>query len=324
MIGVGLIGLGRHGLRYVRHLLEPSRVARLVAISRRDRAQGAAFAKEHGVHYHADFRDLIADPAVQAVLVVTPPSLNRDICLESVRRGKPMLIEKPLATNGACAAQMAQAAESANVPLMTAQTLRFDSAVQGLKSALSTVEPRRYVVLTNRIDPRPELFRDPSEYGGRGVLLEIGIHLLDLVRFLTDEEVRDVQCDTDVLGQPESCAWARLRTQSGFTCLIDVSRVAAGRLSRAEWVGEKGQLVADWSRHQLSVLSGPAGRVDQAVPDLPTVEATLHAFVTALERHQPMPITGWDGQRAVAIADACYASAVTGKCVTLAAAGSQR
>jgi predicted dehydrogenase len=315
MLSVGLIGLGRHGLRYARHLLEPSSPARLVAVCRRDQAQGTAFARQHGLRFYADFRELIADPGVQAVIVVTPPSLNRDICLESVRRGKPLMIEKPLATNGDTASEMVQAADAANVPLMTAHTLRFDSAVQALKAARSSVEPRRYLVLTNRTEPRGDL--DVRGYGGRGVLLEIGIHLLDLVRFLTEEEVSEVRCETDVTGQPESHAWARLKTQRGFTCLLDVSRVAAGRVSRAEWLGEKGQLLAEWSAHRFSVISGTAGRTDQAVPDAPTVVATLHSFVSAVEEGRPVPITGRDGQRAVALADACYRSAVEGRVIKL-------
>jgi predicted dehydrogenase len=316
MIGIGLIGLGRHGMRYVRHLLEPSPVARLVAVCRRDAQHGAAFAREHGLRFYPDFRGLIADRSVEAVIVVTPPALNKEICLESVRLGKPMLIEKPLAASGEAAAEMARAAESANVPLMTAQTLRFDSAVQALKVALPTVEPRRYLVLTHRIEPRPML-RDPADYGGRGVMLEIGIHLLDLIRFLTNEEVREVRCDTDVVGQPESCAWATLRTQSGFTCLVDVSRVAAGRLSRAEWVGEKGQLIADWSRHQFSTVTTGECRMAQPLLDVPTLVEALQAFVTALDDGKPMPISGWDGQRAVAIADACYRSAAEGRPIKL-------
>jgi predicted dehydrogenase len=315
MLGVGLIGLGRHGLRYVRHLRESSSPARLVSVCRRDQAQGMTFARQHGLRFYADFRELIADPMVEAVIVVTPPSLNKEICLESVRQGKPVMIEKPLATHGETALAMVQAAEAANVPLMTAHTLRFDSSVQALKAALSTVGPRRYLVLTNRVEPRAE--QDARGYGGRGVLLEIGIHLLDLVRFLTDEEVSEVRCETDVTGQPESHAWASLKTQRGFTCLLDVSRVAAGRVSRAEWLGEKGQLLAEWSEHRFSVISGTAGRTDHAVPDAPTLVAALRSFVTAVEEGRPVPITGRDGQRAVDLADACYRSAVEGRVIKL-------
>jgi predicted dehydrogenase len=303
-------------MRYARHLLEPDRVAAVVAVCRRDVHKGAAFAREHGLRFYDDYRALIADAGVQAVVVATPPALTKEICLCSIRAGKPLLIEKPLAVTVDDATQMARAAEASGVPLMTAQTLRFDPAIQSLKASLQTVGTGCYLVLTNRIEPRPELRRNPADYGGRGVLLEVGIHLLDLVRFLTNEEIAEVRCETDTLAGPESRAWATVRSHSGLSGLLDVSRVAPGRVGRAEWIGEKGQLIADWSQHQFVQVA--VGRHEQhMLPHSPTLVATLRAFVTALEAGTPMPVTGWDGQRAVAIADACYESAATGKAVAL-------
>jgi predicted dehydrogenase len=312
LLGIGLIGMGRHGMRYAKHLLEPNPVARLVAVSRRDSAQGLRFAREHAVRFYDDFRQLIADPQVEAVIVVTPPALTKEICLEGIWARKPLLIEKPLALRGADAQAMAAAAERAHVPLMTAQTLRFDPVIQTLKNALPSVGSPRYLLLTNRIEPRPDLCRDPQDYGGRGVLLEIGIHLLDLVRFLTDEEVNEVRCDLDVAEGAESRAWVSLRTEGNFRCLLDVSRVSTGRISRAEWIGEKGQLTADWARHRFSRLTGN-DLDERTMPDTPTLVLVLQAFVHALQHGTPMPVSGWDGQRAVAIADACYESAATGR-----------
>lgn len=318
-LGIGLVGLGRHGMRYARHLLEPIPGARLVAVSRRRVEQGKAFAAQQAVRFYQDYRDLIADPAVQAIAVVTPPSLSRSICLEAVRAGKPLLIEKPLARTGPEALEMVRAAESARIPLMTAQTLRFDSAVLALKAELQAVGPRRYLVLTNRVEPRPGGGHDLDDYGGRGVLLEIGVHLLDLVRFLTGEEVAEVRCEMDEIGSgcPESRAVSTLRTTGGFSCLVDVSRVSAGRVSRAEWVGRDGQMAADWARHCLVTVSSQQGAKERLVPDRPTVVAALQAFVEAVTSGRPMPISGIDGQRAVEIADACYESAKNGRPVKL-------
>lgn len=316
-----MIGLGRHGMRYARHLLEPLPEGRLVAVSRRDAAQGAAFAAEHAVRFYPDYRDLIADPDVQAVVVVTPPSLARSICLEGVRARKPLLIEKPLAPVGPDARDMVRAAESSGVPLMTAQTLRFDQAVLALRTRLADTGAPRYLVLTQRVEPRPEVTRDPSDYAGRGVLLEIGIHLLDLVRFLTGEEVAEVRCEMDRLapGMPESRALVSLRTTSGFPCIVDSSRVMAGRVCRAEWVGSKGQMIADWATHRFSHIGSSGVLEERTIEDRPTVIDALRAFLHALRRGAPMPVTGRDGQRAVEIADACYESATTGKLVRLAA-----
>lgn len=328
-VGIGLIGLGRHGMRYARHLLEPLPNARLVAVCRRDAQQGSEFAARHSVRFYQDYRDLLSDQAVEAVVVVTPPALATQVCFDAVKAGKPLLIEKPLAPTGREAREMVRAASSAGVPLMTAQTLRFDRAVLELKAKLALAGPRRYLVLTTRVEPRPEVVRNPLDYAGRGVLLEIGIHLLDLVRFLTGEEVAQVYCEMDdhemdsldSLDQaprpPESRAFASLRTTGDLPCLIDVSRVTGGRISRAEWIGESGQVIAEWAHRRLTRVVSQNLKEEWMVSDSPTIVATLQAFVGALLQGTAMPITGEDGQRAVEIADACYESAATGRVVRL-------
>ncbi len=316
-LGIGLIGLGRHGMRYVRHLREDSPGGRLVAVCRRDAAQGHAVAAEHGATFFQHYEDLIADPRVEAVVVVTPPSCYPAICLAAVRAGKPLLIEKPLGCTVADARAIVQAAGGAGVPLMTAHTLRFDRAILALKSQLGSVGERRYLTLTNRIEPRPDVLRHPGDYGGRGALLEIGIHQLDVVRFLTGEEVAEVRCEMDrpSPGAAESRALVSARTTGGMPVILDVSRVAGGRVGRAEWIGADGQLSADWYGHRVRLVSAGNVVTEQAVEDVPTVEAVLRAFCEAVTRGAPMSVTGADGLRAVEIAEACYESARTGETV---------
>ena len=315
-IGIGLIGLGRHGLRYATHLLEGAVPgARLAAVCRRDRAAGTDFARRQGIRFHASTEALVADPHVQAVIVVTPPARTLSIAREAVRHGKALLIEKPLACTGSDSAAIVAATSAARVPLMVAQTLRFDTSVQALREELSTVGTLRYLTLTNRVEPRPEVVADIEGYGGRGVLLEIGIHLLDLIRYVTGEEVAEVRCEIDQMerDRPESRASALLRTTGGVTCLLDVSRLSGGRVSRAEVVGSRGQLLADWIGHRLTRVQSRDETVTRQTLHQPTIVATVTAFVEALRQGRPMPIAGLDGQRAVEIAEACYESATTGQ-----------
>jgi predicted dehydrogenase len=311
--------LGRHGIRYAQHLREIASDAALVAVSRRDAVQGAAFAAQHGVRFHHDYRELIANPDIDAVIVVTPPSLTSSICMEAVRAKKPLLIEKPLACTGAVAKAMSEPAESAGVPLMTAHTLRFDSAIQALKIEISKAAQAQYLALTYRLERSSAVRKNTAEYGQRGILLEIGTHLFDLVRFLTEDEVVEVRCDLDDPGRgtQESKALVSLRTTGNLSCILDVSRVSTGRMSRVEWIGERVQISADWVQHRLSRL-GPEQIVEEwSVPPCHTVAETIRTFVESLKRDAPMPITGWDGYKAVAIADACYEAAKTGRVVRL-------
>jgi predicted dehydrogenase len=79
-----------------------------------------------------------------------------------------------------------------------------------------------------------------------------------------------------------------------------------------DWIGEQVQIHADWIQHRLRRLGPPPLDDEWSVPPCHTVAETIRAFLTALKRGGPMPITGWDGYKAVAIADACYESAASG------------
>src|SRR3989449_1003597 len=218
--GIGVVGLGRHGVGYAQHLLEGVPGCHLAAVSRRDVGAGRAFAERHGLLVVREWRELVACEEVEAVAVVTPPALTREICLAAVRAGKPLLIEKPLALTVADAREMVRAARDAGVTLMTAQTLRFTPVLARLRDRLADVGPLEYLVLTMRADRPPHRWLgDPGQAGG-GVLLEIGIHLLDLIRFLTGAEAVGAVADLAQrhTTRVEDLALARFRCSNGGAC----------------------------------------------------------------------------------------------------------
>ena len=311
---IGLIGAGRHGSRYIHHLLHDLSEVSLAALCRKRIEEGPPWLSSREIPVYGDYRALIADPAVEAVVVVTPPSLCPEICLEAVKAKKPILIEKPLASTGREARAMVMAAEEAGVLLMTAQTLRFDSTILLLKEHLPEIGPLRYATFTSRIEAKTGAEVQSSILGHRGVLLEFGVHLLDVVPFLIGEEVVAVHCELDQLPTvaSETMAIVQAQTVSGLRCVMDIARVAAGRVARAEWVGTQGQIAADWFHHRVTGVIGDSAPFEWAIQPQQTILATLRAFVLAIETNNPPPISGRDGCRAVEVADACYRSAELG------------
>ena len=311
---IGLIGAGRHGSRYIHHLLHNLPGVSLAALCRKRIGEGLPSVLTTEIPVYGDYRALIADPTVEAVVVVTPPSLCHEICLEAVKAKKPLLIEKPLAPTGREARAMVAAAEEAGLLLMTAQTMRFESAILLLKDHLPEIGRVRYATFTSRIDMKPvSQVRSPA-VGERGALLEFGIHLLDVVPFLTGEEIVAVRCELDQLPTvaPDTIAIVQAQTTSGIRCIMDIARVIAGRVARTEWVGNQGQIAADWFHHRATGIIDNMGPQEWAVHPQHTIISTLRAFVQAVDTHAPPPITGRDGCRAVEVADACYRSAELG------------
>jgi len=314
-IGLGVIGMGRHGSRYITHLLEGVAGCHLAAVSRRDEAAGRAVAGRHGVPFLGDWRELVARSEVEAVVVVTPPGLNREICLSAARLCKPMLIEKPLSLTVAEGREMVGAAHAAGVALMTAQTLRFTPVLERLRETLPLIGSLEYLCLTMRAERLPHRWLDEPAQAGGGVLLEIGIHLLDLLRYLTGEDA--VEAAGEILKQHttrvEDLAQARFRLASGLPCYVEVSRVYGGRVCRVEAIGQAGQLSVDVDRGLLTRIEGRTIVQAESVPDRPTVAIVLEAFARSLTTGTPVPVSGEDGLRAVEMAEACYRAAREGR-----------
>ena len=314
-IGVGLVGVGRHGARYAQHLVHDLPMASLQAVCRRHPEQGLQLPGADSVRVYGEAQALIADPSVDVIVVVTPPLYALEICRLAVQARKPLLIEKPLATTAVDARTMVALAYDAGIPLMTAQTLRFDRTIQHLKSLQASLGRSQTFDAVFQIEIRNTALDHVAGYGNRGALVEIGVHMLDLVRFLTGEEAETVCCTMDHSPPiaPERTASIQLTTTGGTVCRIDIRRVVGERAGRAVWVGSQGRVEADWMRRRIHHETGAGGKTgDIDIPPSLTVLDTLSAFLQAVNAGTPMPITGEDGCRAVEIAEACYQSAQLG------------
>lgn len=318
-ISLGLIGVGRHGKRYLHHLLSEDTGGTLVAISRKNHAEGLHLAAEHPLRFYPNYRDLLADRTIQAVLIVTPPSLNFSIASEAIKHGKAVLIEKPLALNSTDGHQIIDAANKARIPLMTAHTLRYEPAIRTLQDIGSSLGTWKYLSCTMRFENHPSSSSQEQAWQHHGSLMEFGIHLLDLVHFLTQDTIRTVSAHIPppFPQKAEEQAFITLTTHGGLPCYLDISRVSQGRVTRAEIIGSNGQALADWTTGLVQKYSQENQKTDILCPPSPTLVALLKDFVLAIRTGGPMPITGEDGLRAVELAEACYQAAKTGQLVHL-------
>jgi predicted dehydrogenase len=319
-IRFGLIGLGIHGQRYARHIMQDINGAELYAVCRQDPAQGEAFARTHNVRYYREYLDLLSDPQVDAVVVVTPPALHERICTTAVLAGKPVLVEKPLAHNTREGINIVEAVARSGTVLMVSQTLRFNSVVRTLEHHLDELGPIHTISINQRLEPSEREWSDNFAAAGGGVILHTGVHIFDLVRFFSGDEVRRVYCETDRIMYEELedsfVATLRLR-KSKIRCVVDAARYTEGRSGRIELVGERGQLVGDHVHGYGLLIRGR-----QPVPlDVPaavnTVEESLKAFVQTLLHDEEPPISAVDGLLTLEIAEACYHSASSGASVEL-------
>src|SRR4051812_47809361 len=79
----------------------------LVAVMRRNADKAADYARRHGVpKWYSDAQELINDPGINAIYIATPPQSHEAYTVQSLQAGKPVYVEKPMATDSAAAARM--------------------------------------------------------------------------------------------------------------------------------------------------------------------------------------------------------------------------
>jgi len=195
MIGVGIIGAGHFGAVHARALAEVSH-ARLVAVCRQNVEAASAFAAEHGGRAYGDWRRLLEDPDVDAVVIATPHHLHAEMAIAAAQARKHILLEKPMApTVSACDAISAAAAVS-DVRLMIGHVMHFALPCLVAKQIIDRGELGRPVLGSSWMiklwmeSNRRSWHLNPAT--GGGMLMTAGIHALDRLVWLVDKPVKSV------------------------------------------------------------------------------------------------------------------------------------
>lgn len=326
-LGIGIVGIGRHGMRYGRHLAAGEvEGAHLVAVQRRQNARGLEAAQELNCSYLPTVEDLCNHEGIGALIVASPPDAHLEAVRMALAAGKACLVEKPLARTVAEAEELAALAQVEGAPLCAvAYPLRWNAVVREVRERLAEIGSLRSLWLAMRhTAPEAGSWRLDPEVAGGGVGLDYGTHLIDLVRWLTGGEVTAVRADvgrsTDAAVESHLQAILTLHGASGDGGAVRVQLEAltgtAGPSGRIDAVGTRGELTGDFRHGTLHKGFGKAD-VDLELPVLPPPLVGLtSAFVRAVggadEPDLPGPAAGVAGLR---VADACYRSAAGGEVV---------
>jgi predicted dehydrogenase len=308
---IGIIGAGTHGARYLRH--GSTDVPGLVplVICRRDRNQGEALAKQWQCRYLAESDAVATDPQVDGVVVCTPPSTHFPFAKAVLAAGKALLLEKPMTGTLDEARQLAALDTAASAPpLMVAQTLRWNPAVlraQELWSRLGRVHMLR---LVQRLPPTNLSWQRDQQQSVGGSVLLTGVHMFDLVRFLTGQEVVEVDSRQRHVMNPvtEDHFLTRAVLSDGCWVTFEVSKYTQSRACWLEAVGEEGQLQLDYYYGGLQLRRGREVEQIAADAQAPTLPAVLRDWLETVRAGTPPPVTVHDGLRTMEIVAACYRS----------------
>lgn len=305
-MNIGIIGTGVHGSRYANHIVHDLEDLSLTAISRRSPAGGRQAGK-WGVTWHGDWRALVDDPRVEAVIAVTPPVVNSAIAGHCLAAGKPLLVEKPLAATLTEGREMVRSFRRAGLPLTVAQTLRFNPVIRELRGLLGRLGSLYTFSASHRLEPSIHGWLEDPDLAGGGVVLHTAVHMFDALRFITGLEVVRVRASFFQVHNPrlEDLFTAQLELEKGVVGTVDASKVGKGRSGRYEFVGSAGELHADQVHGVLRFIRGATREAAIRYEPVPAIVPLLRSWSSFLRGEGENPVPGEEGLAALAVCHAC-------------------
>ncbi len=189
----GIVGPGRIATQLVKDFaVTPDAVA--LAVASRSTERAAAFAAEHGLERsYGSYREIIADPDIDALYIATPHPQHHTIALAAIEAGKALLIEKTFTATVAGAEQIVSAARDRGVFVMEAMWTRFQPAIVAARQliadgAIGDVRQVQADLGVDRAyDPTDRLF-DPRQ--GGGAMLDLGVYVVSLAQHFLGDPTR--------------------------------------------------------------------------------------------------------------------------------------
>jgi predicted dehydrogenase len=326
MVRFGIVGFGLHAVKRLMPGFALSKNCTVTALSRRDMAQARESARQYQIPLAFDSAaQLCGSTEVDAVLVTTPNSLHLKDVLTAIEAGKAVLCEKPLAMNAGEAREMVGAARRRNVRFGVAHVFRFDESVRKFREHVGSGAIGRPIFARSEFsflaDPsHPRKWLYDASVAGAGPVFDIGVHCIDTLRFVLQDEVVRVSATATgdkLSGEVESVAALTLEFSQGTVGTVLVSYRADYR-TPLEIVGDAGTLWADDAlnvEHPIEIELRRGKELvkrDTAYNHL-AYGLQVDAFADWMEDKAEFPVPGKEGWQNQEVLDAALRSMRSGK-----------
>jgi len=294
---------------------------------------------------YVDYREMLADPEIDAVSVATPNKYHKQPTIDALTAGKHVICEKPLGMNADECREMCRAAKDSGKILQVGLQSRFSGPIRFMKEYvdggnMGHIYYARAQALRRRGVPAWGVFIDKDKQGG-GPLIDIGVHILDMTLFLMGypKPVSASGKTWDTLGKNpelfnywgtydrekftvEDFAVGLIKFEDGSVVVLESSFMSnlEGDPFQAQLFGTKAGAIVKPSGGDDSIriyTEQNKQLFDLKPANVPNVDsshtAEIQAFVDAILNDKPSPVPGENGLILNAIFDALYKSSDTGK-----------
>lgn len=310
---IGVIGTGAMGLNHVRVYQSLPNVE-VVALSDIDSGWAGTAADRYGGTFYADYHKMLERGGLDAVTVAVPTPAHAQVVLDAIACDLHVLVEKPVALTVPEAVQMIDAARHRNVILMVGHIERFNPAVQTLKENLEQNRHDRLIhIAVRRQGPFPQ------RISGVGATIDLAVHDLDVLRFLTGSEWEPLYCKTQSwVGSPhDDLVTAVLQLNGGPICTLNVNWMSPIKIREMDLITEEGMWRLDYVAQELVFIKQTRRQIDPEPPTIERMETNmirhhivkqeplrleLEAFVQAVRGEAAALPTGADGLIALEMA----------------------
>ena len=304
-VAVGVIGVGVLGWHHARHLASMPE-ANLVGVYDIRTERAAQVAQALGT-VACDSREELFDLAEAVTIAVSTPA-HAEVGLAALAAGRPVLMEKPLATSLADADDLLQLAEQNSLQLQVGHIERFNGAIRAAEAYLG----HALFIECERLAPFQPRGTDVP------VVLDLMIHDLDLILHLAGgTDAVEVRANgAAVLSPLLDVAHARVEFGSGLVASVTASRIAQERVRRLRVYQEEGYLALDlasgrgeflrlrngWTRGDSAGLGDVVERIPLEAPAADALRLELASFLRSVRGEQEVVVAGREGRAALQLA----------------------
>lgn len=310
MVNVGIIGAGRIGKVHVESICTQVPDAKVKTLADPFMsAETEAWAKEMGVaHVTKDYKEILADPEIGAVLICSSTDTHSPISVEAIKAGKHVFCEKPIDHDVEKIKEVVDALKDSNVKYQVGFNRRFDHNFEAVQRAVAEgkIGEPHLIKVTSR-DPEPPCAEYVKVSGG--MFLDMTIHDFDMVRFLAGCNAEEVYVEAAVLVDPAigeagdvDTAVITLKMENGAIAVIDNSRKAVyGYDQRAEVFGSKGMIAVTNDSASSAVISNAEGVTGEKPLHffleryMAAYAKEIKCFIDAIEKDIDTPLGVMDG-----------------------------
>jgi predicted dehydrogenase len=269
---VGVVGVGHIGSNHARIYSELGSAADFTAIYDVDPARANSMAKKYGGAATKSL-DEFAE-RIDAASIATPTNSHYEIALPLLKRGKHLLVEKPITENPRHATELADLAAKSQLVLQVGHVERFNPVLSALEARLT--HPR--FIEAHRLSPYPNRSTDI------GVVLDLMIHDLEIILHLVRSPVQSIDAvGVPVLSKGEDIANARIRFENGCVANVTSSRISPERMRKIRVFQEDAYLSLDYEKQSGEIYRREGGKITRDKVPIERDEPLKQQLVSFLE-----------------------------------------